>query len=218
MRGAGLKKKIQLFFGDKVFSVMFLLTVLFIFLAVISVIIPVKDKAEYVINTKQTTTVGEIYDGKNLSLSFHSSRPDLLGISFSFATYSRVLTDGSLTVTVTDEAQNVIYSDKMEGSSIQDNGSLDIVFPVQSQSANRNYTVLFTTSGINRDHAITLWANESSVSGVSTRLDGVILKTTPVFSLAYIANSFKYTWYLVLLFTFFFVLTVVSYKRNGPIE
>jgi type IV secretory pathway component VirB8 len=67
MRGAGLKKKIQLFFGDKVFSVMFLLTVLFIFLAVISVIIPVKDKAEYVINTKQTTTVGEIYDGTNLS-------------------------------------------------------------------------------------------------------------------------------------------------------
>src|ERR1035437_5988275 len=149
MRGTGLKKKIQMFFRDKLFAVMFLLTVLFIFLAALSVIIPIKDKAESVINAKQTTTVGEVYDGKDLSFTFHSVSPDLLGISFSTATYSRTLTEGSLTVTVTDEAQDVIYSEDIEGGSIKDNGALDIVFPVQSQSSNQDYTVKFAASGIN---------------------------------------------------------------------
>ena len=218
MRGAGLRKEIKLFFGDKLFLVMFLLTALFVFLTILSVLIPSKGRADAAVNSNQTTTVGEVYDGMNLSFTFHSSKPNLIGISFSTATFSRVLTEGNLTVTVSDESKNLVCTQKIDGKSIRDNGSLDISFPAQSHSEKQSYTVQFTTAGINKDHAITLWSNNSSISGASTRLNGALLEVTPVFSLAYITHSFKYTWYMVLMATFFFILTVVSYKKSGSIE
>lgn len=217
MRSSEIKKRLHLFFCDKVFTIMFLLFALCFFSTILSVIIPSESLSVSEMNSNSTTTVGDVYDEQSLEFTFHSVKPKLLGMSFSIATYGRVLTDGILNISVIDEAGTAIFSQEINGSSIHDNSVINVAIPKQLKSNNQTYTVSFQTSGIDVDHAITFWANNKSLDGVSTILNGVSQQTTLVYSLAYISNSYKYTWYLLLLSTFFFVLSVVSFGRNRSI-
>lgn len=218
MRSSDIKKRLRLFFCDRVFTILFLIFAFCFFSTILSVIIPIEGLSVYEMNSNSTTTVGDVYDEQSLDFEFHSVKPKLLGMSFSVATYGRVLTDGILNISVTDEAGTVIFSQEMKGFSIHDNSVINFAFPKQNESNNQIYTVSFRTNGIDKSHAITFWANNNSVDGVSTILNGVPQQTTLVYSLSYISNSYKYTWYLLLLSTFFFVLTVVSYGRKRSIE
>jgi len=214
MRASDIKQKLRLFFCDKVFSIMFLLFVFFFFSTILSVVFPIEGVSTYEMNTNSTTTVGDVYDDQSLEFVFHSTKPKMLGMTFSAATYSRVLTEGTLFISVTNEAGKLVFAEERDGPTILDNQPISFSFAKQTDSMDQTYTVIFHTVGIDKSHAITFWANSESPAGVITSLNGAPQQTTLVYSLTYVSNSFKYTWYLLLFCTFFYVLTVVSYGRN----
>ena len=218
MRASDIEQRLRMFFCDKVFSIMFILFVFFFFSTIISVVIPIEGVSTYEMNSNSTTTVGDVYDGQSLEFAFHSTKPKMLGMSFSVATYARVLTEGTLFISVTNEAGKLVFAEEMEGPTILDNKPINISFAKQIDSMDQTYTVIFHTEGIDKSHVITFWANNESLAGVVTSLNGAPQQTSLVYSLTYVSNSFKYTWYLLLFCTFFYVLTVVSYGRNRSIE
>lgn len=218
MRVCDFKKWLKVFFCDKVFSFMFFLMSLFAILLLLSVIIPINMTNRNLINSDKSTRVDGVYDGHDLAFTFKSIVPDLLGISLYTENEDSLLMDGIVYIKVTDEDGIEIYSGQIPTASIKDTGSIDMLFSEQSDSNAKKYTINISTSGIDNNHAISFEANDHDSTGTTTRVNGV-LKTTPlIFSIVYTINSYKYTWYLILLSSFFFVLTIVSYGRNRPRE
>jgi len=215
MRTGNLKNRISLFVQDRVLLIMSLLLAIFFLSALYSVVFPISGTSRYEMNPTSTIPIGEVYDGHDLEFVFLSTKPGLKGISFSVATYARVLTEGVLHISIQDGEGKEVYFKDLAGSSIKDNSMVDLSFPQRSNSKDVEYTVSFRTSGIDMSHSITFWANSNIINGVSTSLAGVLQPNTLVYTLEYMANSYRYTWDLCLLCAIFFVLTVVTYGRKG---
>jgi hypothetical protein len=147
-------------------------------------------------------------------MNFRASESGMMGISFAVATYGRILTDGTLHICLADNADKEIYRKEFAGSSIEDNSVLDVSFPEQSDSANKEYSVRLYTSGMNKNNAISFWANANKLENISTFLNDKVQSNSPVLSVVYSSVSYRYTWDLFLFFDIFFVLTIVAYGRK----
>ena len=218
MRVNDFKKWLRSFFADRVTAIMFSFTVLFFVCMAASVAFPTHSLISIAVNAKSSTPIGEIYDGQNLEMDFTCTSPSLSGISFATATYGRTLTQGTLSVRVSDIGGTEIFSREYPGASIKDNSTLDLIFPVQTGSKNEKYTVSFRTKGIDRSQAITFWANGEKPKGTATSVNGQILPYSLVFSIVCNSRTYRYTWDLFLLCDIFLVLTVVAYGRTGSIK
>lgn len=208
------KKWRSIFFADRIVSVMLLLTFLFLFATLFSVVIPKRDVVRYDINPGCTVPIGALYDGQILKMNYRASESGMMGMSFTVATYGRVLAEGTLHICLVDNAAKEIYCKEFAGSSIADNSVLDISFPEQSDSANKEYFVRFYTSGINKDNSITFWANANKLENLSAFLNDKVQSNSLVLSVVYNSVSYRYTWDLFLFFDIFFVLTIVAFGRK----
>lgn len=215
MRVTDFKKWLRGFFADRVTAILFSFTVVFFVCTIFSVAFPTHSLISYAINAKSSVPIGEIYDGQKLEMDFTCTHPSLTGISFATATYGHVLTEGTLSVSVSDKDGTEIYSGEFPGGSIKDNSTLDLTFPVRKESKNKEYIVSFQTNGIDRSRAITFWANGEKPKGTATLLNGQPLSGSLVFSVVCNSRTYRYTWDLFLLCDVFLVLTVVACGRNG---
>ena len=214
MRAFDFKKRMKNFFCDRIFSIIFGVAVIFLLATLLSVVMPIMSISRRDINAGGTTPIGDLYDNQILELDYYSTMPGLRGMTFTVATYTRVLTEGTLYIVLSDEKGNEVFRSETAGPDIHDNSVMDIPFPEQSGSKNQDYTIRFFTSGIDKNHAITFWANGNSVKGTTVSLNGVLQPEVLVFSLEYNEKSYRYTWDLFVFFDAFAVLTVVSYGRN----
>lgn len=214
MRFDAFKKWKTFFLADRILSAMLLLTIVFLFAILFSVVIPNRDLAQYNVNAGGTVPIGELYDGLTLEMNYRSSESGLLGMSFTVATYGRSLSAGTLHISLLDNAEREIYSKEFEANSIADNSVIDISFPEQSDSANKEYAVRFSTSGIDKDNAVTFWANAEKLDNMSVFMNEKAQTNSLVLSVMYNSVSYRYTWEFLLLFNVFFVLTIVAYARN----
>jgi len=215
MRVKEFKKWLKNFFADRVTAILFSFTVLFALCTIISVVFPADSLVSYAVNAASTVPVGEIYDGKKLEMEYQCTHAGLAGISFATATYSHVMTEGTLFVIVMDEDGKTIYSGNFPGPSIKDNSTLDITFPIQPDSKNMRYTVALRTDGLDQSQSITFWANGDKPEGASTLINGEVQPYSLVFSVVCNAKTYRYTWDLFLLCNISLVLTVAAYSRNG---
>lgn len=215
MRVIDIKKVPAFFFPDRTTSIVFSLALVFLLCGIISGVFPSYSIQSYGINEGGTVPIGEIYDDQSLSLEYKCTQEGLSGITFSVATYAHVLKVGTLFISIENGAGKEIYSKEYPASSIADNAPLEFSFPEQRGSKSEQYTVLFRTDGLDRNHSITFWANGNASEGVSTVLNGVHQPNSLVFSVMCNSKSYRYTWDLFLLCGIFLTLTVVSQGRVG---
>jgi len=214
MQNTILKTKLCSIMRDRVNAIMICFTVIFFIGIILSVVLPVKYISGVDMNVGASIPCGELYDDQTIEMHFDAAKSGFQGIAFSFATYGRVLTEGTLIITMVDEDQKEIFHNEYKGSSIRDNSVIDIQFPEQSKSKDREYVIRFYTKGIDINHSLAIWGNGSTVKGCSTFLNGKLQPAALVFSVTYDTNTYRYTWDLSLLFSVFVVLTIVSLGRS----
>src|SRR5665647_50799 len=128
MSGHDVKKWLQSFFRDRVFTVLFILVLLLCLGAVISVVSPSSGTSYTAVNTTSSNTAGELYDGESLTLDFVSPKNGLKGLSFTVSTYGKEISAGTLSVRFATKEGSVIYSTEVAGSSLRDQSILKIDF------------------------------------------------------------------------------------------
>lgn len=213
MRVIDIKKVRAFFFPDKVTSLIFSFALLFLLCGIVSVVFPGYSKQSFGINSGGTVPIGELYDDQSLRLEYKCAQEGLSGITFSVATYAHILKEGTLFISIENEAGQEIFSKEYPASSIADNSPLEFSFPEQRGSKSEQYTILFRTAGLDRNHSITFWANGNASEGISTVLNEVHQPNSLVFSVMCNSKSYRYTWDLFLLCGILLTLTVVSQGR-----
>jgi len=217
MRGNQLKNRLKTFFSDKLFTAFFVLTLLLILGALILMAFPKSSLFYKAINSVDTTSVGEHYDGEELVLEFVSPKDYLTGITFKMSAYDRDPSAGTLNITLSGEDGTIVYSQDKDIGSMKEKSQLTFKFAQIALSKNVKYAVHFKTSGVDKTHAITLLANDNVIDDVSTTLSGIPC-ATPVFTLQYVLAvpyyNLRYAFDLSLAAAVLYVLTVAAYGRN----
>lgn len=217
MRGHNLKNRLQTFFCDKVYTLLFILTFLFIVGSLLSMAFPSKSIFHKSINSIDTIPSGELFDGEELVLKFNATKESLTGLSFTVSTYGREVSGGTVVLRLLDEDGTELFSKEVAGKAIQDRSQLEFKFPQITSSKDKKYSVHIHTSGIQQNTAIAFMANENIIEGVSTTLNGVPCSNL-VLTLQYVITvpyyNLRYAFDMALIAATLFVLTVVAFGRN----
>jgi len=104
--------------------------------------------------------VGELSHGATVSQSFMPNRDGLHRITLLLATYDRQ-NSGQITFTLRDEQEQIIYQEQFAGQDVIDNHARLFLFPPQTDSALRRYTIQLSADSV-AGEGITLWADTTN--------------------------------------------------------
>lgn len=209
-----MKKKIHDFFCDKVFTALFVISFLFFAATVLSIVFSDTEIQTVAMNGGPESGIGDIYDGRDVVMTFLSDNEKVLGISLTVGTYGREDLQGTLTIRVLGSDKKEVAFQEIKSAALVDNSNVDLFFSENSDSKSKEYSVCIQTTGIDEKHAITFWANSNITKGISTTINGERQPANVIFSLTSRNKIYKFTLYTVLLTLIFSVLTVAAYGRN----
>lgn len=214
-----MKKQLQTFFCDKLFTALFIVTVLLVVATLVLIALPKSSVFYKAVNSVDTMPAGELFDGEELMLSFVSPKDNLKGISFKVSTYGREISAGKIVIKMFTEDGAELVSKDVAAESVKDQGQVDIAFPMIAGAKGKTFIVRFHTEGMDQSNAVSFMANDKMIDGVSTTRNDTTCANL-VFTVQYdLANpnyGLRYAFDLALMSAVFFVLTVAAFGRNRP--
>lgn len=197
-----------------IMSAVFLLMFIFFLIGLlVSIFIPRRSPVSIIINSGNTSTVGDIYDGVVVELEFISPEDSLSGVSLLAATYEKTITGGSLVISLLDENDQLISSKHFDSKNINDNSWVDFVFPEQVSSKGMIYRIRVETENIGMDMPITFWTNEYLINNVKTRVDGEEIYGTMIFSILCTVKTYPFMFDFAILVSISFILFINAHGQ-----
>lgn len=200
---------------NKLSAILLFLIFLFVICLMVSILRPIMLPVEIALNAGHTTIVGDIYDGVVLDLEFSCPEDSLSGISFLVATYQQTIVGGSLVVSLVDSNGQHIFVKKIDSSDIVDNSTIELTFPEQTSSKGITYKLEFITENVSAEMPITFWANNHSIDNSRTRINGEEFAGTIIFSIKVIAETYPWTFDLLLLVSISFIFFVMAIGHSS---
>lgn len=114
-------------------------------------------------------TIGELTDGRVVTLRFRARYDGLRRVDLLTATHRRA-NDGQLTITLADEQGHELVRSVVQARDLPDTDWLPLSFPPVLSSAGRTFDLRVEATGAEAGHAATLWATADH-AGIDTRLD-----------------------------------------------
>ena len=147
----------------KVYSILILAVFVLIFLFVWEIKIKnieADDTTLYMCNRESSEVVGEILNGDEIAQEVTVPFSKIKGLTFMTATYGRMCA-GKLEVSLSDNDDNVIYSEDIECEELKDNSYFSIYFdnPIKV-NADKKYKIVIKGKGTEKGTAPTIYTSD----------------------------------------------------------
>lgn len=206
---------------DKIWSkILQIGTVLIVLLGIIYFVISVpqlrnKYYAEAYSNQENEETLGELVNGTNVVQTITTHGDYIKGISVEFANYN-VVPSGTVTITVKNEAGDILKKQKIDAEQLPDSEYFYIQFTeMVSLNYGEKLSVIFECEGGENGSAITLWSGETK-DGCDLFINGErVNKTIIIQPDEYIKTNYAMEYWIYISILMGAFLTICLYHKKN---